>query len=158
VRFSLEAFLKALKERLEMRGHAVVVVGEGAGQDLMGVTSEMDASGNVRLGDIGIFLKDQINSHFKEAGTEVTLKYIDPSYTIRSMPANPRDSAFCLLLGHNAVHAGMAGRTNMLVGFWKSQYTHVPIRLAVSKPKRIDPEGRFWCNVLLCTGQPREMV
>jgi 6-phosphofructokinase 1 len=158
VRFSLKAFLKALKERLEMRGHAVVVVGEGAGQDLMGVTSEMDASGNVRLGDIGIFLKDQINSHFKEAGTEVTLKYIDPSYTIRSMPANPRDSAFCLLLGHNAVHAGMAGRTNMLVGFWKSQYTHVPIRLAVSKPKRIDPEGRFWCNVLLCTGQPREMV
>lgn len=158
VRFSLKAFLRALKERLETRGHAVIVVGEGAGQDLMVETDKMDASGNVRLGDIGVFLRDQINAHFREVGTGVTLKYIDPSYTIRSMPANPRDSAFCLLLGHNAVHAGMAGRTNMLVGFWKSQYTHVPIHLAVSKRKQIDPKGRFWSNVLSCTGQPREMV
>ncbi|KPK14353.1 MAG: diphosphate--fructose-6-phosphate 1-phosphotransferase [Nitrospira bacterium SG8_3] len=158
VRFSLKAFFGALKIRLETRGHAVIVVGEGAGQDLMAGTNKMDASGNVRLGDIGVFLRDQINTHFKEVGTEVTLKYIDPSYTIRSMPANPRDSAFCLLLGHNAVHAGMAGRTNMLVGFWKNQYTHVPMHLAVSKRKQIDPEGRFWSNVLSCTGQPREMV
>jgi 6-phosphofructokinase 1 len=158
VRFSLQAFLKALKERLENRGHAVIVVGEGAGQDLMGETGERDASGNIRLGDVGVFLKDRINAYFKKAGMEVTLKYIDPSYMIRSMPANPRDSAFCLLLGHNAVHAAMAGRTNMLVGFWKSRFTHVPIQLAVSKRKQIDPEGRFWSNVLSCTGQPREMV
>ncbi len=158
VRFTLQAFLKALNERLEKRGHAVIVVGEGAGQDLMAETGERDASGNIRLGDIGIFLKDQINAYFKKAGMEVTLKYIDPSYMIRSMPANPRDSAFCLLLGHNAVHAAMAGLTNMLVGFWKSRFTHVPIQLAVSKRKQIDPEGRFWSNVLSCTGQPREMV
>ncbi|UCB49708.1 MAG: ATP-dependent 6-phosphofructokinase [Deltaproteobacteria bacterium] len=157
VRFSLKAFLQALRERLEGRGHAVILVGEGAGQDLMAGTGERDASGNIRLGDIGIFLKDQINAYFKEAGMEVTLKYIDPSYMIRSMPANPRDSGFCLLLGHNAVHAAMAGRTNMLVGFWKNQFTHVPISLAVSKRKQIDPEGRFWSNVLSCTGQPREM-
>jgi 6-phosphofructokinase 1 len=158
VGFTLEAFLPALRQRLERRGHAVIVVGEGAGQDLMGITGERDASGNIRLGDIGIFLKDQINAYFKKAGMEVTLKYIDPSYMIRSMPANPRDSAFCLLLGHNAVHAAMAGRTNMLVGFWKSRFTHVPIQLAVSKRKQIDPKGRFWSNVLSCTGQPREMI
>lgn len=158
VRFSLSAFLGALTERLEKRGHAVIVVGEGAGQDLMAETGERDASGNIRLGDIGVFLKDRINAHFREIGRDVTLKYIDPSYTIRSMPANPRDSAFCLLLGHNAVHAAMAGRTNMLVGFWKNQFTHVPIQLAVSKRKQIDPEGRFWSNVLSCTGQPREMI
>ena len=158
VRFSLQAFLKALKERLENRGHAVIVVGEGAGQDLMGETGERDASGNIRLGDVGVFLKDRINAYFKKAGMEVTLKYIDPSYMIRSMPANPRDSAFCLLLGHNGVHAAMAGRTNMLVGFWKSRFTHVPIQLAVSKRKQIDPKGRFWSNVLSCTGQPREMI
>jgi 6-phosphofructokinase 1 len=158
VRFTLEAFLRALRERLENRGHAVIVVGEGAGQDLVGISGERDASGNIRLGDIGIFLRDTIRNYFKEAEMKVDLKYIDPSYTIRSMPANPHDSAFCLLLGHNAVHAGMAGRTNMLVGFWKNQYTHVPIRLAVSKRKQIDPEGRFWSNVLSCTGQPREMV
>ena len=88
---------------------------------------------------------------------KVDLKYIDPSYTIRSTPANPRDSAFCLILGHSAVHAGMAGRTNMVVGYWKGDFTHVPIRLAVSSRKKIDPEGRFWDAVLSCTGQPREM-
>jgi 6-phosphofructokinase 1 len=158
VQFSLNAFMKALTERLEKRGHAVIVVGEGAGQDLVPVTGQRDASGNIRLGDIGVFLKDMINAHFRKIGTDVTLKYIDPSYTIRSMPANPRDSAFCLLLGHNAVHAAMAGRTNMVVGFWKSRFTHVPIQLAVSSRKQINPEGRFWSNVLSCTGQPREMV
>jgi 6-phosphofructokinase 1 len=158
VPFSLEAFLAALKTRIETRGHAVVVVGEGAGQKLMSETGEKDASGNVRFEDIGLFLKDRINAYFKEAGMKVELKYIDPSYTIRSMPANPRDSAFCLLLGHNAVHAGMAGRTNTVVGFWKGQFTHVPIRLAVSERKQIDPEGRLWGNVLSCTGQPRDMM
>lgn len=158
VPFTLDAFLSALKARLQTRGHAVIVAGEGAGQNLMSETKEKDASGNVRFEDIGLFLKDRINAYFKEVGMKVELKYIDPSYTIRSLPANPRDSAFCLLLGHNAVHAGMAGRTNMLVGFWKGQFTHVPIRLAVSERKQIDPQGRLWGNVLSCTGQPREMM
>ena len=117
-----------------------------------------DASGNSRFGDIGIFLRDQIKAYLGKAGIEVNLKYIDPSYTIRSMPANGRDSAFCLLLGYNAVHAGMAGRTNMVVGFWKNEFTHLPISLAVSHRKTIDPEGRLWSNVLACTGQPRELL
>jgi 6-phosphofructokinase 1 len=155
--FKLEAFLKALKARLEGRGHAVIVVGEGAGQDLMQGTGAKDASGNIRFGDIGLFLKDQINSYFKKEGMEVNLKYIDPSYTIRSLPANPRDSAFCLLLGRHAVHAGMSGRTNMVVANWKGEFTHVPIRLATSSRKKIDPNGRFWSTVLSCTGQPRDM-
>jgi 6-phosphofructokinase 1 len=155
--FTLEGFLKALKDRIESRGHAVVVVGEGSGQDIVGLTEERDASGNIRFGDVGIFLRDRIRAYFRKAGTKVDLKYIDPSYTIRSMPANPHDSSFCLLLGHNAVHAGMTGRTNMLVGFWKGEFTHVPIRLAASSTKKIDPNGRFWSTVLSCTGQPREM-
>ena len=158
VRFTLEVFLDALKDRLERRGHAVIVAGEGTGQDLMEKRQERDASGNIRFGDIGIFITDQIKNYFNEAGMEVNLKYIDPSYTIRSMPANPKDSAFCLLLGHNAVHAAMTGRTNVLVGNWKGAFTHVPIEHAVSKRKQINPIGRFWSNVLSCTGQPREMV
>ncbi len=157
VRFGLKSFLENLGERLETRHHAVVVVAEGAGQDLMEDTLERDASGNIRLGDIGVFLKDQITSHFKKAGMEVTLKYIDPSYTIRSMPATPPDSAFCLMLGHNAVHAGMAGRTNMVVGYWKGEFTHVPIAAAVSKRKEIDPRDKLWTGVLSSTGQPRDM-
>ncbi|MCJ7683174.1 MAG: 6-phosphofructokinase, partial [Desulfobacteraceae bacterium] len=158
VRFTPEVFLDALKDRLERRGHAVIVAGEGAGQDLMEARQECDASGNIRFGDIGVFITDQIKNYFNEAGIEVNLKYIDPSYTIRSMPANPKDSAFCLLLGHNAVHAAMTGRTNMLVGNWKGAFTHVPIEHAVSKRKQINPIGRFWSNVLSCTGQPREML
>lgn len=157
VPFALDNFLEALKKRLESSGHAVIVVGEGAGQDLMNPTRERDASGNIRLGDIGLYLKEGINSHFKKNGFETTLKYIDPSYTIRSMPANPHDAAFCLLLGLNAVHAGMTGRTNMVIGFWRNEFTHLPIPLAVSKRKQIDPNSRFWGNVLASTGQPRDM-
>ena len=155
--FTLEGFLKSVEERLSEKGHAVIVVGEGAGQELMRKSFEQDASGNVRLGDIGAFLRDQINLHFKKAGKEVNLKYIDPSYTIRSVPANAHDSAFCLLLGHNAVHAGMTGRTGMVVGDWGGEFTHVPISLAVSKRKKIDPNARLWSAVVASTGQPETM-
>jgi 6-phosphofructokinase 1 len=158
VRFTLEAFLDALRKRLEGRQHAVVVAAEGAGQDLLAATAERDASGNIRLGDIGIFLRDHINDYFRKAGMEAPLKYIDPSYTIRSMPANPHDSAFCLILGHNAVHAGMAGRTGMVVGNWRGEFTHVPIVAAVSQRKQIDPKGKLWTGVISTTGQAREIV
>ena len=158
VPFTLESFLPALKEKLERTSHAVIVAAEGAGQNLLGICQERDASGNLRFGDIGIFLRDEIKAYFKREGMEIQLKYIDPSYIIRSVPANPKDSVFCLLLGHNAVHAGMAGRTNMVVGYWDSEYTHVPIPLAVSRRKRIEPEGRFWSSVLESTGQPRDLV
>jgi 6-phosphofructokinase 1 len=157
VPFSLDAFLKALRERVENRGHAVVVTAEGAGQDLMKASGGRDASGNIRLNDIGVFLRDQIKGYFAKAGMEMSLKYIDPSYTIRSLPANARDSAFCLLLGSNAVHAGMAGRTNMLLGVWKNEFTHVPIPLAVAKRKQLNPKQKIWCGVLATTGQPREL-
>ena len=158
VEFTLEGLIHALKERFEQRHHAVIVVGEGAGQELMEANQERDASGNIRFGDIGTFLKDHITGDLKKAGLDITLKYIDPSYTIRSRPANAHDSAFCLQLGHNAVHAGMAGRTDMLVGFWKNEFTHVPIKAAVSRRKQIDPKGRFWNNVWASTGQPKQMT
>ena len=153
--FTLPAFLHALGERLRRAGHAVVVAAEGAGQDLMRATSERDASGNLRYGDIGVFLRDSIREHFAAAGLEVNLKYIDPSYMIRSLPANARDAAFCLLLGHSAVHAGMAGRTDMVVGYWRNAFTHVPIPLAVSSRKKVDTNGFLWSSVLAATGQPR---
>jgi 6-phosphofructokinase 1 len=157
VPFTLEGFLRCLRERLKKRKHAVIVVAEGAGQNLMETTGERDASGNIRYGDIGIFLRDAIKEHFKKIGMEINLKYIDPSYTIRSVPANPHDSALCLVFGHNAVHAGMAGRTGIIIGFWNQRFTHVPISLAVSERKKIDPEGEIWSIVLSLTGQPRDM-
>lgn len=157
VEFTLEGFLEALKKRITRRGYAVIVVGEGAGQNLFEGDLGTDPSGNPRLGDIGLFLKTKINEFFAGQGINITLKYIDPSYTIRSMPANAWDSAFCLLLGYNAVHAGMTGRTNMFIGHSNNQFTHVPIPLAAGKRKKIDPRGRMWEDVLSCTGQPEKM-
>ncbi len=156
--FTLERLLDALEQRLHSRGHAVIVVAEGAGQDLLQATAARDASGNIRLGDIGIFLRDRITEHFKKRGVEFSLKYIDPSYTIRSMPANPGDSAFTLILGQNAVHAALAGRTGMVVGFWRAEFTHVPIAAAVCRRKQIDPKDKLWTGVISTTGQPRDLT
>jgi 6-phosphofructokinase 1 len=157
VPFTLDAFLQALQRRLDHQGHSVIVVAEGAGQNLMAARDERDASGNVRYGDIGARLRDAIHAHFDGAGVAISLKYIDPGYMIRSVPAAASDAAFCLLLGQSAVHAGLSGRTNMVVSFWNHQFTHVPIELAVSERKRIDPEGPLWNSVLTSTGQPRDM-
>ncbi|MCG6878303.1 MAG: ATP-dependent 6-phosphofructokinase [Deltaproteobacteria bacterium] len=158
VPFTLERFLPALKQKIQSASHAVIVVAEGAGQDLLNPSGECDASGNLRFEDIGVFLRDEIRRYFQNEHMEIQLKYIDPSYIIRSVPANPKDSVFCLLLGHNAVHAGMAGRTNMLVGYWDSEYTHVPIPMAVSERKKIEPDGRLWSSVVESTGQPRDLA
>jgi 6-phosphofructokinase 1 len=155
--FTLPGLLADLENRIRQRGHAVIVIAEGAGQELIPETGQVDASGNKKLPDIGLFLKEKINAHFTEVGVEMTLKYIDPSYTIRSQPANPHDATFCLSLGHNAAHAGMAGRTDMVVGFWNHQFVHVPISLATSTRKKIDPSGRLWSSVISSTGQPAKL-
>ena len=157
VPFDLDNFLEALYKRLKRKKHAVIVAAEGAGQELMEATGERDASGNLRLGDIGVFLKEVITDFLETRNMEHTLKYIDPSYMIRSVASNAHDSVFCLLLGHNAVHAAMAGRTNMLVGNWKDRFTHVPISAVVTGRKKIDPRGRLWNNVQEATGQPSEI-
>lgn len=157
VRFSKNGFLDALEKRLAAKHHAVIVTAEGAGQDLMEPTGKRDASGNVRLGDIGAFLQRAIRERLDRAGLDYTLKYIDPSYMIRSVPSNVHDSVYCLLLGHNAVHAALTGRTEMLVGNWRDRFTHIPFSAAVSGRKNIDPGGRLWNNVLESTGQPAEM-
>ena len=146
-------FLEALERRLAKRGHAVIVVAEGAGQRYCGVEGT-DESGNRRLGDIGVYLKDRITDHFKAKGIEINLKYMDPSYTIRSVPATPNDSIFCGFLGQNAVHAGMAGKTNMVVGTWNEEFVFIPINLVVAGRKQVDLQGRLWSSVLEATGQP----
>jgi 6-phosphofructokinase 1 len=147
--------LTRLEERLKARGHAVIVVAEGAGQKFFNSEAQgRDASGNVKLGDIGTFLRDRINEHFRERGLEINLKYIDPSYLIRSVPATPNDRVYCGFLGHHAVHAGMAGKTGMMVSLWNSHYVHVPIKMAVSHRSYVEPRGGLWRAVREATGQP----
>jgi len=148
-------FLEALGERLEERGHAVVVVAEGAGQNLFEDEPERDASGNLKLHDVGTYLKRRIGEHFKQQGAPVYLKYFDPSYFIRSVPANTSDSLYCDSLARHAVHAAMAGKTDVLVGYWHNVFIHVPIPAVVRRRKRLDPQGGVWIAVQECTGQPR---
>jgi 6-phosphofructokinase 1 len=149
--------LAHLEKRLPNRHHAVILVAEGAGQDLLQKSSEVDASGNKKLADIGLYLKDRITEYFKEKKLEINLRYIDPSYIIRSAPANPSDSIYCARLGTNAVHAAMAGKTEMLISLIHDNFVHVPIRLAVSKKNRINPDDALWRDVTTATGQPRLM-
>ncbi len=143
-----------LKRRLERRRHAVIIVAEGAGQNLLPETNALDASGNLRLGDIGLYLKQQIAEYFQREEMEVNIKYIDPSYIIRSAPADPNDSFYCARLGNNAVHAAMAGKTKMLVSLVNNTYVHVPIEVAVSRRNTIDPEGSLWRDLVEATHQP----
>ena len=162
VPFSLEGpsgFLETLGRRIMLRKHAVVVVAEGAGQNFLTTDlSATDASGNRRLGDIGIFLRDKIIQFFKSRNTPLTLKYIDPSYAIRSVPASPQDNVYCSILAQNAVHAGMAGKTNMLVGRWHDSFVHIPLKLVIQSRHKIDPEGDLWRFVREATGQPASML
>jgi len=151
-------FLKVLRKRLEERHHAVVVVAEGAGQDLFeNQTQEKDASGNIKHKDIGIFLKEKIKEEFDSKGFPYSIKYIDPSYIVRSAPANANDSKFCNLLAQNAVHAAVAGKTDFVIGYWNDEFTLIPIPMAVAKRKKIDLEDELWWNVLEATGQPISM-
>ena len=152
-------FLEALSRRILLRKHAVVVVAEGAGQNFLPTdSSATDASGNKRLGDIGIFLRDKIIQFFESRNIPITLKYIDPSYAIRSVPASPQDNVYCSILAQNAVHAGMAGKTNMLVGRWHDSFVHIPLKLVTQSRRKIDPEGDIWRFVLEATGQPPRML
>lgn len=146
--------LSELEKRLERRGHAVIVAAEGAGQHLMGVeTRGTDASGNPLLHDVGAFLQKRIKEHFAERGIPLYLKYIDPSYIIRSVPANSNDRVYCGFLGRHAVHAAMSGRTNMVVARVFDHFVHLPLPLVTRRRRRLDVRGNYWRAVLESTGQ-----
>ncbi len=156
VPFSLEGehgLLAELETRLARRKHAVIVVAEGAGQDIIDSDLGTDASGNQRLADIGFYLRDRITSHFARKNIPLSLKYLDPSYVIRSVPASPQDSVFCNRLAQNAVHAAMSGKTNMTVGRWHGQFVNLPIDLVTRGRRQVDPQGELWLSVLEATGQ-----
>jgi 6-phosphofructokinase 1 len=144
-----------LEKRITGRGHAVLVVAEGAGQHLLPKDeSNRDASGNVLLSDIGVFLVDKIKAYFKDREVSATVKYIDPSYILRSIPANCEDALLCDQMARNAAHAGMAGKTEMLIGYRYDVFIHVPIPLVTSQKKHMSPESDLWRGVLSATGQP----
>ena len=146
--------LAYLERLLATKGHAVVVIAEGAGQEHLPDVVGEDASGNKLLGDIGRFLRDQVSAHFKDLGVPIALRYIDPSYAIRTVAANAYDSVYCIQLAQAAVHAAMAGKTEVVVGRFRRRFVHMPIPLLVSTTSQVDPDGDLWWSVLETTGQP----
>ena len=151
-------FLACLERRLAKRGHAVIVVSEGAGQDLLQATGATDASGNKKLSDIGVFLKSEIEKYFKAKNIEINLKYIDPSYQVRASVTTASDSIYCERLGNNAVHAAMAGKTKCVIGLVHDKFVHLPIKAVTAHRNAVDPEGSLWRDTLDATGQPILMV
>jgi 6-phosphofructokinase 1 len=150
-------FFEHLRRRLELKDHAVVVVAEGAGQNLIPHADSKDKSGNTKLADIGTFLRDEMLRWFGEKKCELNVKYFDPSYSIRSTPANAADSEYCLFLGYNAMHAAMAGKTGMVVGLHNHRLVHLPIPM-IGHRKLVDSHGWVWQGVLQTTRQPTHMV
>ena len=159
-----EGLLARVEQHVRARGHIVIVVAEGAGQDVLEANDShdgvgaTDASGNARLGDIGQFLKDRITDHLTAVGLAPTVRYIDPSYSIRTVAANAYDSVYCLRLAHAAVHAAMAGRTETVVVRWRRRFVHIPMPLITSHRNRVEPDGDLWMSVLEATNQPETLV
>ncbi|TWT73807.1 6-phosphofructokinase [Posidoniimonas polymericola] len=153
--FSLDELLPAIGRRLDKRDHAVIVVAEGAGQDLIDHEQGRDKSGNRKLGDIGPFLKQAITDHFNEVGKPAAVKYFDPSYYIRSVQANAADSLLCEMFARCAAHAALAGKTDLFIGLWNNRPVHVPLRVSVGQVKRMEPARDLWSAVLATTGQEK---
>jgi len=161
VPFNLEGyngFLYHLEERILKRKHAVIVVAEGAMQDLLIKDKKTDAGGNTKFEDVGVYIKGRISKHFEEKGIEINLKYIDPSYAIRSAPANPDDSIYCERLGNAAAHAAMTGKTKIIIGLVNNEFVHLPINLVITHRNKVDPESSLWRDTLDATHQPPLMV
>jgi 6-phosphofructokinase 1 len=147
--------LPFLRQRVKEQKFAVVVVAEGAGEELLEATNVVDRGGNRLLPPIGEYMRDRIKEYFVEHGEEATMKYIDPSYTVRSVPANGADSLYCMELAQNAVHGAMAGYTGFSVGLVNNNVVYLPIpQLVASSPRQMSPCGTTWERVLAMTGQP----
>ena len=161
VPFNLEGyngFLNHLEERLRKRKHAVIVIAEGAMQDQLLTEKKFDAGGNVKMADVGIYLRSRILKHFEEKKMEVSLKYIDPSYALRSAPANPDDSIYCERLGNAAAHAAMAGKTKVIIGLVNNRFVHLPIKTVITHRNKVNPESSLWRDTIDATHQPPLMV
>jgi 6-phosphofructokinase 1 len=161
VPFNLEGyngFLRHLEERLKNRKHAVIIVADGALQDQLIKEKKTDAGGNVKMVDVGTYIRSRIIKYFEEKKIEINLKYIDPSYAIRSAPSNPHDSIYCERLGNAAVHAAMAGKTKLIIGLVNNEFVHLPIKTVITHRNKIDPEGSLWRDTLDAINQPALMV
>ncbi|XP_051119343.1 ATP-dependent 6-phosphofructokinase 6-like isoform X1 [Andrographis paniculata] len=145
-----------VERRLKENGHMVIVVAEGAGQELLESKTERDASGNKLLQDVGLWLSQQIKEHFAKR-LPLTLKYIDPTYMIRAIPSNASDNVYCTLLAQSTVHGAMAGYTGFTTGLVNGRHTYIPFNRITEKQNKVVTTDRMWARLLSSTNQPSFM-
>ncbi|OUZ99254.1 Phosphofructokinase domain [Macleaya cordata] len=149
-----------LEHRLKQNGHAVVVVAEGAGQDLIPRTDaqkeEKDESGNPVFLDVGVWLKSELKQWWERdhKGELFTVKYIDPTYMIRAVPANATDNSYCTLLAHSAIHGVMAGYTGFVSGPINGNYAYIPLAEVAQAKNVVNTKDHKWAWVRSVTNQP----
>uniref|UniRef100_A0A2N9FZZ9 ATP-dependent 6-phosphofructokinase n=1 Tax=Fagus sylvatica TaxID=28930 RepID=A0A2N9FZZ9_FAGSY len=147
-----------IEKRLKEHGHMVIVMAEGAGQELLSESmrpiDQQDASGNKRLRDVGLWISQKIKDHFTKRKMTINLKYIDPTYMIRAVPSNASDNVYCTLLAHSAVHGAMAGYTGFTVGPVNGRHAYIPFRRVIEKQNKVVITDRMWARLLCSTNQP----
>ncbi|XP_071730342.1 ATP-dependent 6-phosphofructokinase 3-like [Rutidosis leptorrhynchoides] len=152
--------LEYVEKRLKDNGHMVIVVAEGAGQELLAAenlktSTAQDASGNKLLQDVGLWISDKIKAHFaKQPSMPITLKYIDPTYMIRAVPSNASDNVYCTLLAQSCVHGVMAGYTGFTSGLVNGRQTYIPFNRITEKQNNVVITDRMWARLLSSTNQP----
>ncbi|XP_074273731.1 ATP-dependent 6-phosphofructokinase 6-like [Silene latifolia] len=140
-----------IEKRLRSNGHMVIVIAEGAGEKL----EERDASGNKIFKDVGLWMSHMIREHFaKPDKINVTLKYIDPTYMIRAVPANASDNVYCTILAQSAVHGAMAGYTGFTVGPVNGRECYIPFYRITGQQHKVVITDRMWARLLSSTNQP----
>ena len=137
---------------LTKKEHCVVVVAEGAGQDILGALGETDASGNPVLQNFAKFLREEFKSRLGDLDPDI--KYIDPTYMVRARQTNASDAIYCSILGQNAVHAAFAGLTGVTVGLCNGHYVYLPVPPLIKRAREVDPNGRMWERLRLAINQP----
>ncbi|KAL4567788.1 hypothetical protein LXL04_023382 [Taraxacum kok-saghyz] len=153
--------LEYVEKRLKDNGHMVIVVAEGAGQELLAAeslnspTAQQDASGNKLLQDVGLWISDKIKRHFaRQTSMPITLKYIDPTYMVRAVPSNASDNVYCTLLAQSCVHGVMAGYTGFTSGLVNGRQTYIPFNRITEKQNNVVITDRMWARLLSSTNQP----
>lgn len=149
-----------LEDKLKQNGHAVVVVAEGAGQDIIPITDaqkeERDESGNPVFLDVGVWLKSELKKWWERdhPGELFTVKYVDPTYMIRAVPANATDNLYCTLLAHSAIHGVMAGYTGFVAGPINGIYAYIPLKEVAEAKNPVNIKDHKWAWVRSVNNQP----
>ena len=138
-------------QRMQVKEHCVIVVSDGARFSV----KDYKTSNGRPVEDIGLVIKKEIIEKSEELGIEVNLKYMDPTYVVRAVPANEYDCNLCAKLAESAVHCAFAGFTNFSVGMINNKPCMIPLEKMCGKSERkVEFNSDDYLMLLASTGQP----